>query len=128
MKLQVPSVISASQPPSPSLQRWRTGAFPVASGRLDAIASGDKKLAQIAEPELPASLRAMPAPAREEFVKQKLEERQKIQARIDHLSVERDEYVAQESARRAASGKDDGFDSKVRDAVRNQAAAAGITY
>ena len=95
---------------------------------LDAISSGEKKLAEIAEPELPASLRAMPAPAREEFVKQKLEERQKIQARIDHLSAERDAYVAKENERLAESGKDDGFDLKVRDAVRAQAAAAGITY
>ena len=61
-------------------------------------------------------------------MKQKLEERQKIQARIDHLSAERDAYVAKENERRAAAGKDDGFDAKVRDAVREQAAVAGITY
>jgi hypothetical protein len=61
-------------------------------------------------------------------VKEKLEQRQKIQARIDHLARERDEYVAQENQRRAAAGKDDGFDAKVRDAVRNQAKTAGITY
>jgi len=36
--------------------------------------------------------------------------------------------VKQENERRAASGKDDGFDSKVRDAVRDQAAKAGIAY
>jgi cell division GTPase FtsZ len=72
----------------------------------------------------------MPAPAREEFVKQKLEARQKIQARIDHLSTERDAYVAKENERLAASGKEkkDGFDAVVRDAVRKQAAVAGITY
>jgi len=122
---------------SPSTVASRLGFLSKIGGRvnagradlLDAISAGDKKLAEIAEPELPASLRAMPAPAREEFVKQKLEERQKIQARIDHLSVERDEYVAKETSRRAASGTDkDGFDSVVRDAVRAQAAAAGITY
>src|SRR5215813_6080530 len=121
---------------SPATVASRLGFLSKIGGRLnagradliDAISSGDKKLAELAEPELPDTLRAMPAPAREEFVKQKLEERQKIQARIDHLSKERDEYVAQESARRAASGKDDGFDAKVRDAVRQQAAGAGITY
>ena len=96
---------------------------------LDAITSGATKLAEVGEADLPSSLQAMPPAAREEFVEQKLEQRQKIQARIDHLSKERDEYVAQESTRRAASGKDDGFDAKVRDAVRQQAAkAAGITY
>ena len=97
---------------------------------LDAISSGEKKLADVSEAELPAALQAMPEPAREEFVKQKLEERQKIQTRIDHLSAERDAYVAKESERLAASGnrKEDGFDAVVRDAVRAQAASAGITY
>ena len=101
------------------------------SGRadlVDAISSGDKKLSEIAEPELPAPLQAMAPAAREEYVKEKLEKRQEIQKRITALSAERDEYVAQENARRAAAGKDDGFDAKVRDAVRKQAAVAGITY
>jgi uncharacterized protein YegL len=101
------------------------------SGRadlLDAIASGDKKLADVPVPELPAALQTLAPAAREEVVKEKLERRQKIQSHIDRLTRDRDEYVAQENARRAAAGKDDGFDAKVRDAVRNQAAAAGITY
>jgi Mg-chelatase subunit ChlD len=101
------------------------------SGRadlLDAIASGDKKLVDVPVPELPAALQTLAPAAREEAVKEKLEQRQKIQARIDHLARERDEYVAQENQRRAAAGKDDGFDAKVRDAVRNQAKTAGITY
>jgi uncharacterized protein YegL len=101
------------------------------SGRadlLDAISSGDKKLADVPERELPAPLAAMAPAAREEFVKEKLEERQKTQKRIDELTAERDAYVADETTRRAAEGKDDGFDAKVRDAVRKQAAAAGITY
>jgi len=101
------------------------------SGRadlVDAITSGDKKLADVPEQELPASLAAMAPAVREEFVKEKLEARQKIQKRIDTLTAERDTYVANETKRRAAEGKDDGFDSKVRDAVRKQAAAAGITY
>jgi hypothetical protein len=121
---------------SPSIVASRLGFLSKLGGRLnagradllDAISSGDKKLADVADAELPASMRAMPAPAREEFVKQKLEERQKIQARIDHLSKERDAYVARENERRAAAGKDDGFDAKVRNAVREQAAAAGLTY
>jgi hypothetical protein len=95
---------------------------------LDAIASGDKELADVPEPELPPAMAAMAPAEREEFVKGKLEERKQIQARIDHLSRERDAYVVQESARRAADGGDAGFDAKVRDAVRAQAAAAGITY
>jgi Mg-chelatase subunit ChlD len=95
---------------------------------LDAIASGEKTLAEVPAPELPPALAAMEPAAREEFVKQKLEERKTIQAKIDGLSKERDTYVEHESARRAAEGSDAGFDAKVRDAVRAQAAVAGITY
>ncbi len=121
---------------SPSVVASRLGFLSKLGGRLnagradllDAISSGATKLADVAEPQLPASLAAMAPAAREEFIKEKLEERQEIQARIDQLSVERDKYVAEESARRAASGKDDGFDARVRDAVRAQAAVAGITY
>jgi hypothetical protein len=101
------------------------------SGRadlVDAIAAGVTKLGDVAEPELPAELRAMAPAAREAFVNEKLEQRQQIQARIDHLSSERDAYVAQENARRATSGKGDGFDAVVLGAVREQAASAGITY
>jgi uncharacterized protein YegL len=121
---------------SPSVAASRLGFLSKTGGRLnagradllDAIAGGEKKLADVSDEELPASMRAMSEPARKEYVKQKLEERQKIQARIDHLSKDRDEYVANETSRRAAAGEDDGFDAKVRDAVRTQAAAAGITY
>jgi uncharacterized protein YegL len=103
----------------------------VNSGRadlLDAIASGDKKLGDVPVPELPASLQALAPAAREEVVKQKLEERQRLQKKIADLSKERDAYVVQENERRAASGKDDGFDAKVREAVKSQAAVAGIAY
>jgi uncharacterized protein YegL len=95
---------------------------------LDAITSGATRLTDVGEADLPSSLQAMSPAAREAFVKQKLDARKKIQARIDHLSAERDAYVEKEHQRRAASGKDDGFDSKVREAVRAQAAKAGITY
>jgi Mg-chelatase subunit ChlD len=121
---------------SPSIVASRLGFLSKLGGRLnagradllDAISSGDKKLAEITESDLPESLRAMPAPAREEVVRHKLEQRKQIQTRIDRLSKDRDEYVAKENARRAADGVDGGFDSKVSDAVRKQAAAAGIAY
>jgi Mg-chelatase subunit ChlD len=121
---------------SPSAVASRLGFLSKLGGRvnagradlLDAIASGDQKLADVPEPELPAEIAAMAPAKREEFVKGKLEERKKVQAKIDRLAVERDAFIAKESARRAAEGSDDGFDSVVRDAVREQAKVAGITY
>jgi len=93
---------------------------------VDAITAGATRLADVAEESLPASLRALAPAEREAFLEQKLERRQRLQRRIDALVEQRDAYLKAESAQRAASG--DGFDDRVLDAVREQAAAAGIAY
>jgi uncharacterized protein YegL len=121
---------------APSTVASRLGFLSKLGGRLnagradliDAIANGLTSLDDVAEPELPNELRAMAPGEREAFVKEKLETRQRVQAKIDSLSKDRDAYVADESARRAASGEGDGFDAKVLESVRDQAAAAGIAY
>ena len=95
---------------------------------VDAIASGETTLDEIEEEELPAALQAAPPPERSRLVQEKLEARREIQARIDVLSAERDAYVASERDRRAKAGEDDGFDAKLLETVRDQAAEVGIAY
>ena len=77
------------------------------SGRadlLDAISSGDKKLADV--PSRSCRLAGAMAPAeREEFVKGKLEERKQIQTRIDHLSRSATPTSRRRAQRRAAEGR-----------------------
>jgi hypothetical protein len=69
------------------------------------------------------------APAeRETFVKEKAQQRARVQAEIDALSRQRDAYVAEETARRTVSGEGDGFDAKVLESVREQVVSAGIAY
>ena len=91
------------------------------------VASG-VSLDSVAEDELPAAMQAMEPEEREAYVAEQSEKRQEIQSRVDELVAERDAWVAEETRRRAASGEDDGFDSRVFDAVRSQAAEKGIAY
>ena len=95
---------------------------------VDAIASGATELADVPEESLPASLRALPPAEREPFVAKQRETRQQLQRRIDALVAQRDAHLERESERLAAAGERDGFDERVLDAVREQAAAAGIAY
>ena len=94
---------------------------------VDVAASGGK-VASVAPEALPERLRAMPEPARQEFVDQQLAKRKQVQARIGRVAAERDAYVAKEEAKLRAEGKSDAFDQKVNDAIKTQAARKGIEY
>jgi hypothetical protein len=58
----------------------------------------------------------------------KQKERATVQAQIQKLSKEREEYIAAERKRQAEAGKDDSFDEKVAASIRAQAARKGIEY
>ena len=53
-------------------------------------------------------------------IKKNVEERQKLQAKIDELLKKRSVYLAREKARLLAEGKGDSFDLKVKEIVREQ--------
>jgi hypothetical protein len=101
------------------------------SGRsdlLDAVKQGIVELDEVPEEQLPARLQAMKPVERETFVQQKLEEREAVQSQIDSLTKDRDAYVRAKTERLRESGKADGFDDKVLETIRTQAAVAGIEY
>lgn len=101
------------------------------SGRRDlvaAIESGDVALEAVPEAELPAELKGKDREERAAVVAEKNAERKRIQSEIAQLVDERDRFLADERARRVAEGDADGFDDKVLDAVRSQAAQKGIVY
>ena len=103
----------------------------VNSGRadlVDAVKDGKVKAQDLDDAMLPPALRELSAEDRESFVQDKIEEREKLQAKIVEVSKQRDAWVAKEEARRAAAGEGDGFDQEVLGAIRSQAAAKGITY
>ncbi len=68
----------------------------------------------------------MEPPERKAFVQQKIEEREALQRRVGSLTQDRDAYVRTETERLRGSGKANGFDDELPEAIRSQAAAAGI--
>ena len=95
---------------------------------VDAVKEGRVALDAVKKDELPASLQALPPAEREAHVKKKIEERAKLQEQVAQLSRDRDGWLRKEEARLAAAGKGDGFDQQVLEAIRTQAASAGIAY
>lgn len=91
-----------------------------------AMVSGDVALADIPDEELPASLQAMPAPAREEHVQTLAVERDALNRQIQALAADRDRFLKEKVE--AAGGLDDSLDHRLYDAVRDQAAKAGLEY
>jgi hypothetical protein len=89
---------------------------------VDAAAAGEVDPGALAAEALPAPLRALPPEERRKLVAEKVGERKELQARIAELSAERDAYLRKQEAERPA----DGFDAKVREVVKKQAAAKGI--
>jgi uncharacterized protein YegL len=101
------------------------------SGRsdlADAVKQGLVKVGELSGKLLSAEMQAMEPAEREAFVQQKIEEREAIQDRIDALTKDRDVHVRAETERLRKSGKADGFDGKVLETIRSQAAVAGIQY
>jgi hypothetical protein len=100
-------------------------------GRLDlvgAVATGEVELKDVPEEALPEEMQSMDTQDREAFVAKNLAERERIQREISSLSLKRDGYLRAETERLAAEGKGDGFDQKVLQAIRSQAARKGIRY
>jgi hypothetical protein len=109
------------------LKKAGRGVLAGAGDLLDAMKEG-VSLDDVPEAELPAELQAMEPARRNAYVEQKAGERAALQSRIDALTEERDSWTKDEMEKLAKSGKGDGFDQKVFDAIEEQAAAKGITY
>ncbi len=97
------------------------------SDLVDAFKDG-LELEAVAPEALPAPMRAMSPAEQGAFVQQKLEERERIQEEIDALAGKRDAWVRAETERQRAAGRVEGFDAKVFEAVKEQAAKKGIVY
>jgi hypothetical protein len=71
------------------------------------------------EEELPGNLRKMSEPERKEYVAQQVARRKQLNAELEKVTQQRDEYVKAENARLNAKG--DSFDQKVAETVQEQA-------
>ncbi len=107
------------------------GGAKVISGDEDLIAllAEEKvKLAEIEEEKLPETLKKMTPAERETHIAKLREERKALQEKMAALVKQRGAFVVEEKKRLAAEGKADGFDSKVKSIIRDQAKAKGIKY
>ena len=95
---------------------------------LDGLNSGKVKLESVEKDKLPADLQKLDSAELKTEIGKKQKERAAVQAQIQKLSQEREDYLAAERVRKAADGKGDSFDEKVAASIRAQAARKGIEY
>lgn len=93
---------------------------------VDAVTKGEKKVGDVKEADLPASMQAMPVVEREEYVARKQSERAALQTQIAELSKQRDEFVRQRRAE--ASGGKVALDDAMLKALRDQARQQGFEF
>lgn len=116
--------------------RARRGAFNAsASGRTNllghnelvaAVASGTVDLDKLEQDALPEIMKPMAPAEQETFVLELAETRAELQRQIRSLADDRNDYLAKKVD--AAGGLENSLDQKLYDAVREQAAKAGLDY
>ena len=92
---------------------------------VDAFSSGRVDLDEIAEEELPASLRAMSPQLKRDFIKQQGVRRDEIKQEIKQLSASRQRYIEAQIAPGTAK---ESIDEKIYSAIKDQAKAKGLVY
>ena len=95
---------------------------------LDGLNSGKLKLESLQKDQLPAELQKLDAGELQAELDRKQKERTALQAQIQKLNQERNDYLARERQRLAAKGKSDAFDETVAQVIRAQAARKGMSY
>jgi len=91
-----------------------------------ACASGEVRLEDLKEEQLPEFMRKMTPEQRKAFIAEQHKARAELQGKIAELSKKREEYIAAERAKMAAAAAAkpaDAFDEKVTAVVREQAEA-----
>jgi hypothetical protein len=81
------------------------------------------KLEDIDSKQLPEDLKKQIA-----TIKARVEERKKLQSKIDDLLKKRGAFVIQEKERQAKEGQAAGFDLKVKEIIKTQGARKGIDF
>lgn len=92
---------------------------------VEAITSGRVELDDIAEEEMPASLKAMAPLEQAAYIAEKAEKRDQIKAEIKKLSDSRKRYIADQLSAEVAESS---LDEKIYSAVKKQAKAKGLIY
>ena len=94
----------------------------------DLLANDKLKLADIEEKKLPENVRKMNKKDREAYLTKQVEERKKLQTKLNALLKKRSTFIITKKAELKKAGKGDGFDEKVNGLIREQAAKKGFRY
>ncbi len=89
---------------------------------IQEVENGNLKLSDVKTDDLPDDLKKLSPAAREKEVQNRIADRKQIRAEILELSKKRDAFIKTE---RAKMGKQDGFDSAVENALREQMRRSG---
>lgn len=95
---------------------------------LDSLNAGVLTVESLKKDQLPLELRKLSDAELKAHLEAKQKERAEVQAQIQKLGEEREEFLIAERKRLAEAGKGDSFDEKVAAAIRAQAARKGIQY
>ena len=114
----------------------RRGAFNISEGGkrnllgdkelVDAVSSGEMRLEDIPEKNLPASIQAMAPEEQAEAIEELAEERAQIAGRMRQLADDRDEFLKKKVDE--DGGRADSLDRKLYEVVVEQSGAAGFEF
>jgi len=93
---------------------------------VDAVSSGRVDLDEINAEDLPEPMQAMAPAVAKDLIREKSEERQKLQSQIRELSQQRSDFLKKKV--KESGGATASLDDRVYGAVREQAAAKGFRY
>lgn len=116
--------------------RARRGVFNVSDGGkrnmlgdkelVDAVSSGELRLEDIPEKNLPASIQAMAPEEQAEVIEELVVERTQIVGRMRQLADDRDDYLKKKVE--AEGGRADSLDQKLYEVVVKQSSEAGLAF
>ena len=92
------------------------------------VAEGNIDLNRVNTNDLPVKYRGLSKPELTKVVKQQQEKRENLQSQMNKLISERNAWLKKAMEKRKAEGTDDGFDAKIRRAVKEQGKNKGIRY
>ena len=86
------------------------------------------KVEDVESAKLPDDLKKLPRKEQIAAINARVEERKKLQSKIDDLLKKRGVFVLEEQQRRAKKGQVEGFDLKVKEIIKSQGARKGIDF
>ncbi|MDD5491899.1 MAG: VWA domain-containing protein [bacterium] len=95
---------------------------------VSAVATGNVKAEELKKEDLPKEMQSMSPKEREKYINDNIQKRKDIQTRINALSNERRQYVAQKEKEAAKTGTTQTLDTAIIKSIHSQAAPKGYKF